>query len=113
MLTIMSDVIGSWKPGSVSRRTASAFSIALVPCRVVTKNCGPILPPPPQRGGTRIDGESYNIVGVMPQGFDYPASDVKIWMPVWRKLSLNAPASHACRSCTGAKSRVKNPSFTL
>jgi predicted permease len=39
---------------------------------------------------TRIDGESYNIVGVMPQGFDYPASSVKIWMPVWRKLSPNA-----------------------
>jgi putative ABC transport system permease protein len=39
---------------------------------------------------TRIDGDSYNIVGVMPQGFDYPASDAQIWMPVWRRLSPNA-----------------------
>jgi predicted permease len=39
---------------------------------------------------TRIDGKSYNIVGVMPPGFDFPASSVKIWMPVWRKLRPSA-----------------------
>src|SRR5579863_6619794 len=33
---------------------------------------------------TRIDGESYNIVGVMPAGFDFPTSEVQIWQPVWR-----------------------------
>jgi putative ABC transport system permease protein len=39
---------------------------------------------------TRIDGESYNIVGVMPPGFDFPASSVKIWLPVWRRIGPNA-----------------------
>ena len=28
-----------------------------------------------------LNGESYTVVGVMPQGFDFPQTDVKLWVP--------------------------------
>jgi predicted permease len=28
-----------------------------------------------------LNGELYNVVGVMPQGFDFPQTDVKLWVP--------------------------------
>ncbi len=31
---------------------------------------------------TRIDSESYNIVGVMPRGFVFPDAQVQLWLPV-------------------------------
>ena len=38
----------------------------------------------------RIEGESYNIVGVMPAGFDYPSSDVQVWRPLWRNTGISS-----------------------
>lgn len=39
---------------------------------------------------TRMDGESYNIVGVMPAGFDYPSSEAQIWLPLWQNVAPRA-----------------------
>jgi putative ABC transport system permease protein len=39
---------------------------------------------------TRIDGESYNIVGVMPRGFVFPDAEAQVWLPVWRNVSPRA-----------------------
>jgi len=39
---------------------------------------------------TRIDGDSYNIVGVMPRDFAFPDAQTQVWLPVWRHL----PPSH-------------------
>jgi predicted permease len=37
---------------------------------------------------TRMDGDSFNILGVMPPGFDFPSSDAQFWMPVWRMVPI-------------------------
>lgn len=39
---------------------------------------------------TRIDGEKYTIVGVMPAGFDFPDSGTQVWLPVSRSMSPGA-----------------------
>ncbi len=43
---------------------------------------------------TRLDGESYNIIGVMPPGFDFPDSSVQPWTPVWWTLPVRAKQYH-------------------
>ncbi len=35
---------------------------------------------------TRIDDESYTIIGVMAPGFDFPSSETQIWLPLWKFL---------------------------
>ncbi|MBZ5623844.1 MAG: ABC transporter permease [Acidobacteriia bacterium] len=45
----------------------------------------------------RLDSENYDIVGVMPRGFAYPAHDVEVWAPVQPALSpanLHNRANH-------------------
>jgi predicted permease len=39
---------------------------------------------------TRIDGESYNIVGVMPAGFDFPSAEAQVWLPLWQNIAARA-----------------------
>ena len=38
----------------------------------------------------RLDSESYDIAGVMPRGFAYPANGVDVWVPVQQFLSPDA-----------------------
>ena len=37
----------------------------------------------------RIDNESYNVVGVMPPGFDFPSSEIQVWRPVWQSIPIH------------------------
>src|SRR5262245_38344931 len=37
----------------------------------------------------RLDGELHTVIGVMPNGFDYPTSSVQVWLPVGRQLNPN------------------------
>ncbi len=38
----------------------------------------------------RLDGRMHTVIGVMPAGFDYPASDTQEWLPVWQNVPANA-----------------------
>lgn len=37
----------------------------------------------------RLDDKMHTVIGVMPAGFDYPASDVQEWLPVWQNVPAN------------------------
>jgi predicted permease len=41
----------------------------------------------------KLNGVSYTLLGVMPPGFDYPASGTQIWVSLWRHLQANSQHS--------------------
>jgi putative ABC transport system permease protein len=42
----------------------------------------------------RLNGKDYSIVGVMPQGFTYPAKDTVVWTPVMEVSSTEGRGNH-------------------
>src|SRR5581483_5148050 len=43
----------------------------------------------------RLDGNTYNIIGVMPKGFAYPHRDTELWVTMQRHLSFERLHSHS------------------